>query len=57
MLTIAAVWFEVFDVDKDNMLSKAEMLALVSSLWKVQALKCTQLTLNAHSLSTHAHHS
>lgn len=35
------VWFKVFDLDGDGLLSKADMLAMVSSLWKVQALKST----------------
>jgi hypothetical protein len=39
LLAALVVWFKIFDVDGDGFLSKAELLAMASSLWKVQALK------------------
>jgi len=32
-------WFKIFDADRDGKLSEAELLAMISSLWKVAALK------------------
>ena len=32
-------WFKIFDVDRDGKLSDTELLAMMTSLWKVAALK------------------
>jgi len=32
-------WFKIFDSDRDGHLSRAEMLSMVSAVWKVAALK------------------